>query len=183
MSLRQHKIEQAIILLVNLHRYVGIYIYDASIPANTNENGTNVIKYMPINSDLFQRVDLGVDYTLDSKDGKFSSTFFGGMEFSKVSYSVDKNKYKEQNFTGKFSLNASWAFIKNWRLFGDLFYCSPRMNVGYRYGYQLSSKIGISANFFKKRLRVSLQAKDLFNRGISPTVSEFTYLNVYEKNI
>lgn len=155
--------------------------YDASIPANTNENGTNVIKYMPINSDLFQRVDLGVDYTLDSKDGKFSSTFFGGMEFSKVSYSVDKNKYKEQNFTGKFSLNASWAFIKNWRLFGDLFYCSPRMNVGYRYGYQLSSKIGISANFFKKRLRVSLQAKDLFNRGISPTVSEFTYLNVYEK--
>ena len=55
------------------------------------------------------------------------------------------------------------------------------MNAGYNYGYQLAANIGISTMLLKKKLRISLQGKDLFNRSTAPTETEFTYINVYEK--
>ncbi|MCH4251854.1 MAG: hypothetical protein LKF84_07070, partial [Prevotella sp.] len=48
-------------------------------------------------------------------------------------------------------------------------------------GYQLRANVGVSAMFFKNRLRVSLEGEDLFDREMGPTYYEQNYLNVSEK--
>lgn len=154
--------------------------HNAPVQANILEKG-NIIKYMPINSDLYTSYDFDADYSIDSNDGHFSSSFSAGAEYVTTKYTANaKTTTSHQtSFFGEISL--SWSFLKNWRLFGETFYQSPRMNSGLRYGYQLSTKIGISAQLLKKRLRISLQGKDFFNRSVAPTETQFTYLNVYEK--
>lgn len=154
--------------------------HNSPIQANILEKG-NVIKYMPICSDLYTSYDFDVDYSIDSDDGKFSSSFFAGVEYVTNKYTAN-GKAETNRQTSIFGdMDLSWSFAKNWELFGEAFYQSPRINGGVRYGYQLDSKIGISAQLFKRRLRLSLEANDFFNRSIAPTETEFTYLNVYEK--
>lgn len=154
--------------------------HNSPIQANILEKG-NVIKYMPICSDLYSSYDFDVDYSVDSEDGKFSSSFFAGFEYVTNKYTAN-GKAETNRQTSIFGdMDLSWSFAKNWELFGEAFYQSPRTNGGVRYGYQLDSKIGISAQLFKRRLRLSLEANDFFNRSIAPTETEFTYLNVYEK--
>ena len=154
--------------------------HNSPIQANILEKG-NVIKYMPICSDLYTSYDFDVDYSFDSEDGKFSSSFFAGFEYVTNKYTAN-GKAETNRQTSIFGdMDLSWSFAKNWELFGEAFYQSPRINGGARYGYQLDSKIGISTQLFKRRLRLSLEAKDFFNRSVAPTETEFTYLNVYER--
>lgn len=154
--------------------------HNAPVQANILEKG-NIIKYMPISSDLYTSYDFDADYSIDSNDGRFSSSFSAGAEYVTTKYTANAKATTnhQTSFFGEISL--SWSFLKNWRFFGETFYQSPRMNSGLRYGYQLSTKIGISAQLLKKRLRISLQGKDFFNRSVAPTETQFTYLNVYEK--
>ena len=154
--------------------------HNSPIQANILEKG-NVIKYMPICSDLYTSYDFDVDYSIDSEDGKFSSSFFAGFEYVTNKYTAN-GKAETNRQTSLFGdMDLSWSFAKNWEIFGEAFYQSPRINGGARYGYQLDSKIGISTQLFKRRLRLSLEAKDFFNRSVAPTETEFTYLNVYER--
>lgn len=154
--------------------------HNSPIQANILEKG-NVIKYMPICSDLYTSYDFDVDYSFDSEDGKFSSSFFAGFEYVTNKYTAN-GKAETNRQTSLFGdMDLSWSFAKNWEIFGEAFYQSPRINGGARYGYQLDSKIGISTQLFKRRLRLSLEAKDFFNRSVAPTETEFTYLNVYER--
>lgn len=154
--------------------------HNSPIQANILEKG-NVIKYMPICSDLYTSYDFDVDYSFDSEDGKFSSSFFAGFEYVTNKYTAN-GKAETNHQTSLFGdMDLSWSFAKNWEIFGEAFYQSPRINGGARYGYQLDSKIGISTQLFKRRLRLSLEAKDFFNRSVAPTETEFTYLNVYER--
>lgn len=154
--------------------------HNSPIQANILEKG-NVIKYMPICSYLYTSYDFDVDYSFDSEDGKFSSSFFAGFEYVTNKYTAN-GKAETNRQTSLFGdMDLSWSFAKNWEIFGEAFYQSPRINGGARYGYQLDSKIGISTQLFKRRLRLSLEAKDFFNRSVAPTETEFTYLNVYER--
>lgn len=153
----------------------------APIKASILDEKTNIIKYMPINSDSHSTFNLNISYSINSGDGKYSSSFFVGTDY--VTSSFTANNKKTNNRHGSFfsSANFSWSFIKNWRLYSNIFYQSKRMNAGYNYGYQLVANIGISTMLLKKKLRISLQGKDLFNRSTAPTETEFTYINVYEK--
>lgn len=153
--------------------------HNSPIQANILEKG-NVIKYMPICSDLYTSYDFDVDYSIDSEDGKFSSSFFAGLEYVTNKYTAN-GKVETNRQTSLFGyMDFSWSFAKNWEIYGEAFYQSPRINGGARYGYQLDSKIGVSARFLKNRLRLSLEANDFFDRSVAPTETEFTYLNVYE---
>ncbi len=154
--------------------------HNSPIQANILEKG-NVIKYMPICSDLYTSYDFDVDYSIDSEDGKFSSSFFAGFEYVTNKYTANGNAETSRQTSLFGDIDLSWSFAKNWEIFGEAFYQSPRINGGVRYGYQLDSKIGISTQLFKRRLRLSLEANDFFNRSNAPTETQFTYLNVYEK--
>lgn len=154
--------------------------HNAPVQANILEKG-NIIKYMPISSDLYTCFDFNADYSIDSNDGRFSSSYSAGVEYVTTKYTANESASTNRQTSFYGEINLSWSFLKNWRIFGEAFYQSPRINGGLRYGYQLSSKIGISAQLLNKRLRISLQGKDFFNRSVAPTETEFTYLNVYEK--
>ena len=159
------------------------YTWGRKMPlmVNMQEEGSNVIKYMPISSDRYTMLNADVSYSIDSRDGRFTSEFDAGADYVTSTYTANNRRTTNRHGSFNVSVDLGWAFIKNWRLFGDLFYQTPRMNAGYRYDYQLSSNIGISARLLKKRLRVSLTANELFNRGVAPTATRFTYLNVYER--
>lgn len=154
--------------------------HNSPIQANILEKG-NVIKYMPICSDLYSSYDFDVDYSVDSEDGKFSSSFFAGFEYVTNKYTANGKAETNHQASWFGDMDFSWSFAKNWEIYGEAFYQSPRINGGVRYGYQLDSKIGVSARFLKNRLRLSLEANDFFNRSVAPTETEFTYLNVYER--
>lgn len=154
--------------------------HNSPIQANILEKG-NVIKYMPVCSDLYTSYDFDVDYSVDSEDGKFSSSFFAGFEYVTNKYTANGKAETNHQASWFGDMDFSWSFAKNWEIYGEAFYQSPRINGGVRYGYQLDSKIGVSARFLKNRLRLSLEANDFFNRSVAPTETEFTYLNVYER--
>ncbi|MCH3993347.1 MAG: outer membrane beta-barrel family protein [Prevotella sp.] len=151
-----------------------------TVNAAVNSIGSNILVYKPINSDYTDTYSLQGDYSFSDKNNRISATVDGGVYYYMLKYSVNKDIFRKDKLWAFVSGNLSWEFMKHWQFYSDLFYESPWLAVNKYIGYQLRADVGVSAKFFKDRLRVSLEGEDLFDREMGPTYYRQRYLNVSE---
>lgn len=151
-----------------------------TVNAAVNRAGSNILVYKPINSNYINRYSLEGDYSFSDKDNRLSASVDAEIDYYMIKYSVNKDIFRRDKLSAFVSGDLSWEFMKNWQFYGDLFYEAPRLNKNMYIGYQLDANVGVAANFFKNRLRVSLEGEDFFDRKMSPTYYRQNYQNVSE---
>lgn len=155
------------------------YVYEkdtqASILAHPEDN-SNIIVTKPENIDHSSFLSFSVDYALNTN--KVSLYTSGAIRTSFIKYPyLGKIKSFNQTWT-QLSATLNYNFYKTFSIFSSLYYCSPCAVNLEKMGYLLSANAGISGNFLKKKLYVSIQGNDFFRRSVTPYIESY-YGDIY----
>ena len=156
-----------------------LYVYEKDTQANIlahPENNSNIIVTKPENIDHSSFLSFSVDYALNTN--KVSLYTSGAIRTSFIKYPY-LGKVKSFNKTwANLSETLNYRFYKTLNFFSSIFYSSPRAINFEKMGYILAVNAGISGNFFKKKLYVSIQGNDFFRRSVTPYIESY-YGDVY----
>jgi hypothetical protein len=135
-----------------------------SIYEHTDEN-PNILITSPKNIDHSQSWEVGAEYSLSQSKIIFSSYAYLTGEYCKYPYLGKETLYKSLfvNMGG----NVGYNFYRNFNIFANIIYMSPRRENTMKRDYFLRTDIGISRSFYKNKLYVSVQGNDLFAKGVA----------------
>ncbi len=156
--------------LIYRHRKDAIrssYIQDSSNPFVTIETPENIGK-----SDSWE---FNTIYNYFKKGFNFYG--MGQLFYSKSSFPYLGKNVSESKLNAMLYWTASYTLKKEWNLFTNGWYTSPKLMNGEHVGYALCLNAGVSTNFFKKRLNASLSVNDIFNKMVTPT-----YMTIHSNN-
>lgn len=147
------------------------------IVQNQEIGNGNVIMEYPINANWKNDYSIQADYEIE----------FSGFEistFTKLLYSVTKmpdwNQYIKDMCVG-LSCDINWNPVKNLSIYSSWFYQSPSKSGLRDLGHQLDASIGSSLKLLNKKLLLSIEVNDLFNRSILPTSYTFSSKSFNER--
>lgn len=136
-----------------------------SIYGHDNQN-PNILVNRPENINYSQNWDIGIEYSLSHDKLNFSAYGYLTGDYIKYPYLGKKTFYR--SFYSNLGGNISYNFYRNFEIFANTYYMSPWRNGTKKIGYSLDTNIGLSGRFFKNKLYVSVQGKDLFAKSVTP---------------
>jgi hypothetical protein len=156
--------------LIYRHRKDAIrssYVQDFSDPFVTVETPENIGK-----SDSWE---FNTIYNYFKKGFNFYG--MGQLFYAKSSFPYLGENVSESKLNAMLYWTASYTLKKEWNLFTNGWYSSPKLMNGEHVGYALCFNVGVSTNFFKKKLNASLSVNDIFNKMVTPT-----YMTIHSNN-
>lgn len=143
------------------------YIQDPSNPFVTIEEPENIGK-----SDSWK---FNTIYNYFKKGFNFYG--MGELFYSKSSFPYLGGNVSESKLNAMLYWLASYTLQKKWDFFTNGWYTSPKLMNGEHVGYALCLNMGVSTNFFRKRLYISLSVNDIFDKMVTPS-----YMTIHSNN-
>lgn len=147
------------------------------ISVTLHEENSNVMIYKPINIAHSNSFSIEANYSYSNDYLDF--WVFGGIDGDFMEYPYLGNITSFNKISGYISADFSYKFCKTFEFYANIFYQSPWMDGNREVGYNLDANIGVSANFFQKKLYVGIEGMDLFAKCVTPYYQTH-YLDISE---
>ena len=135
-----------------------------SIYEHPNES-PNILVTMPQNINHSQGWEVGAEYSLSQRKINLSTYAYLTGDYSKYPYLGKETVYKSLFIS--MGGNIGYNFYRNYSLFSNIIYISPRRENTMKRDYFLRADIGISGRFCKNKLYISIQGNDLLAKGVA----------------
>lgn len=143
------------------------YTTDPTVSIYTHDtDNTNILVNKPQNISHSQDWDFGLEYSTSL--GQFNISAYGYLTCSYITYPyLEKQTFFRDVYTNLGGY-VSYRFCRHFEAFANTYYNSPYRDGTQKMGYSLNTNVGISGNFCKNKLYISIEGEDLFAKSVTP---------------